>query len=163
MDSSNQQDNSPDAIRERVESKSDEFAGGASPGWQTLEATVDDSRHEAAQQWNDAGGGTTTATAAPETATGQTSGDTQTETVRGVESPDEMPPFNAEHPLGVGQQCYKCGAYNDLEAESCWNCGETLTHSMAETPGGVNDQTVETVSTDETTDSDGGASPISQT
>lgn len=50
---------------------------------------------------------------------------------------EPTPPFNDEHPLGVGQQCFKCGAYNDLEAGTCWHCSSDLTHSMVETPGVV--------------------------
>ena len=169
MDSSSQQDNSPDAIRERVENKSDEFAGGPSAGWQTMEAAVDDTRHEAAQDWSETGGSTATATT-PTTA-GQTSTDLErdtvsassssTETVRGVDSAEEMPPFNEEHPLGVGQQCTKCGAYNDLEADACWNCGTEISHSMTETPGIV--ESVMATDTEEMTGRDAGDTGTSGT
>jgi hypothetical protein len=166
MDSSTQKDNSPEAIRERVESRSEEYAGGPSSGWQTLEETVDEVRQ----------GGGELGTATMQSSAAVTSGDTETDTVdtssteviRGVDSPEEMPPFNDEHPIGVGQQCYKCGAYNDLEAETCWNCGEELSRAMVETPGvggagqtADTGDTIESVWTDGTTANTEGARPIS--
>ena len=187
MDSTTEKDNSPEAIRERVESKQDEYAGGSEPGWQTMEAAVDDTRHQAAQEWSGDSSG-----AAPESTSGagvsgyasgqqpvgdvsssgygsagQPSGGTgdfgsgatshvasssgvdtadgnsgSTTSARDAEVADV--PSSPEHPVGVGQQCFKCGAYNDIDAETCWNCSEKLTHSMTETPGVV--ESVETAS-----------------
>jgi hypothetical protein len=47
--------------------------------------------------------------------------------------PDDMERVTPEHPLGVGQQCFKCGAYNDLDAETCWSCSQPLTETPAAT------------------------------
>jgi hypothetical protein len=187
MDSSTQKGNSTEDIRERVESKRDDFAGGPEPGWQTLEATVDETRHEAAQAWSSSGGDDV-AGEQERYSTASTEGETQgsigqadqsvgtdsvpagaTATTGESMAKDEMPPFNDEHPLGVGQQCFTCGAYNDLEAETCWNCSKELTPTMVETPGIVESvqpvgtgETAEGIPTGETTEtgSSGGARPM---
>jgi uncharacterized OB-fold protein len=79
------------------------------------------------------------------------------------------PPFDDEHPLGIGQQCFKCGAYNEIESQTCWNCSSDLTNSVAETPGIVEsvlpsegDETMPSISTGDSTgtDTSGGAHPI---
>jgi hypothetical protein len=79
-------------------------------------------------------------------------------------------PFNEEHPIGIGQQCFKCGAYNEVEADVCWNCSSELSRTAVETPGVVEsilpDEEVTPIATPTdtgTTESNlpGGARPIS--
>lgn len=186
MDSSTQRDNNPETIRERVESKQDEFAGGSEPGWQTLEATVDDTRHKAAEEWTREGGDTTaggtsqtgtvtdvrssarTEPTSEANAVGDIVSEQKAAQIRGTEN--DTPPFNDEHPLGTGQQCFICGAYNDVEEKNCWNCSTELTHSMVETPGIVDsvhppetDDTLKSISTGGMTEGDRteGARPVS--
>jgi hypothetical protein len=204
MDITTQQDNNPEAIRDRVESKRDDYAGGPETGWQTLEASVDETRHRAAQEWSSAT--TNRSPAAEQTlsepgegkdgtleqerystsapagempeSVGQTGESVETERVTGgtasitdgARDADAMPPFNDEHPIGVGQQCFKCGAYNELDAQICWNCSEELTPTMRQTPGIIESvqpvgtgETPERIPNDETTPTDGpgGARPLS--
>jgi hypothetical protein len=182
MDASTDRTSDPDAIRERVERKRDEFAGGPEPGWQALEAAVDDTRTAPAsyaagsgqaaasgETWNSSASPATVADTAGQSSasTGATAGSQPVESDR---YDTENLPFNDEHPLGVGQQCFKCGAYNDFEAESCWNCSSELTRSVAETPGVVEsvlptegDDVLPSISTGDTTSSGttGAARPIS--
>ena len=166
MDADTQKDNSPEAIRERVESKRDEFAGGPESGWQQMEAAA-----AAAQPSTGAVPGTATTTG------GQTAGNAPGN-VAVAQGTSQVPaeetagiPFNDEHPIGIGQQCFKCGAYNELEAQTCWNCSSELTNSAVETPGVVESiQPADDVSSSGTTadagaggsGSSGGARPISQ-
>lgn len=170
MDADTQKDNSPDAIRERVEQKRDEFAGGPEAGWQEMEAAVVETRGSAAQMPEGSASGATsamsgsTATAAGSSvATGGKAGAT-------ASIPEEdLPPFDDEHPIGVGEQCFNCGAYNQPETQTCWNCSSDLTHAAAQTPGVVEsvlpkeDETLPSIDTPTGTSADtsGGARPVS--
>ena len=62
---SGMKDNSPEGIRERVESKRDEFAGSPDSVFETLEAAVDDTRHEAAQARSGDGGAQSSGSVSP--------------------------------------------------------------------------------------------------
>lgn len=158
MDARTQGEHSDEPIRERVESKRDEFAGGPEAGWQVMEETVAETRQSGTPMGDSAGSstgqmgaasstaGTATAVQAPSDATG---------------AEDYTPPFNDEHPLGIGQQCFKCGAYNEIEAQTCWNCSSELPRSAVETPGIVEsvlptegDETLPSISTGDTTGTD---------
>lgn len=148
MDASNQKDNSPDTIRERVESKRDEFAGGPEPGWQQMEAA-------AGQAQSSGASATATANTAAQAPPAQGTAQTAPQETEGI-------PFNDEHPIGIGQQCFKCGAYNELEAQTCWNCSAELTHTAVETPGVVESvQPTEDVTPIGSTTGDGTGSPDS--
>jgi hypothetical protein len=170
MDADTQKDNSPDAIRERIEQKRDEFAGGPEAGWQEMEATVVETRSSATQTPEGSTGGTPSAmsgsiatAAGSSVATGGKAGAT-------ASIPEEdLPPFDDEHPIGVGEQCFNCGAYNQPEAQTCWNCSSDLTHAAAQTPGVVEsvlpaeDETLPNIGspTGTSTDTAEGARPVS--
>jgi hypothetical protein len=166
MDAKTEGEHSTEPIRERVESKRDEFAGGPEPGWQAMEAAAAEARQSSTPAGDAMGmspeqtgsspatGGTATAVQAP-------SGTTEGE--------DYTPPFNDEHPLGIGQQCFKCGAYNEVESQTCWNCSSELPRSAVETPGIVesvlpteDDEALPRISTGGTTgtDTSGGAHSV---
>jgi hypothetical protein len=165
MDASNQKDNSPDTIRERIESKRDEFAGGPEPGWQQMEAAAAASQPAtgAVPGMASTTGGQAADTAAGNVAVAQGTNQVPAEETAGI-------PFNEEHPIGIGQQCFKCGAYNEVEADVCWNCSSELSRTAVETPGVVEsilpDEEVTPIATPTdtgTTESNlpGGARPIS--
>jgi hypothetical protein len=161
MDAKTQGEHSTEPIRERVESKRDEFAGGPEQGWQVMEETAAETRQAGApvgdaestsQGSTGLAGGTATAVQdAPAT----------------TDAGDYTPPFDDEHPLGIGQQCFKCGAYNEVESQTCWNCSSDLSNSVVETPGIVesvmptDDEDLPRISTGDTTGTDtpGGARP----
>jgi hypothetical protein len=95
--------------RERIEAKQEEFAGGPEPGWEHLEQAAADARQEATDQ----------------------SGATSIPTQQEAQPTQDTSPASAEHPVGVGKQCALCGAYNDLEAETCWHCSRPLPGEQA--------------------------------
>lgn len=177
MDADTQKDNSPEAIRERVESKQDEFAGGPEPGWQQMEAAAAANQPSSGAipgMASTAGGqqsGPGIASTAGEQPAGSAAGNVAAQGTNGVPAEETAGiPFNDAHPIGIGQQCFKCGAYNELEAESCWNCSSELSRTATETPGVVEsvlateEVTPISTSTDTGTtepDSSGGARPIS--
>lgn len=149
-------DNNSDTIRERVESTREEITGGSETGYQGLEDTVAETRS----------GGTWQSDAA--VAGAQPASGAGGNVAVAPETDQSTPPFNDEHPLGIGQQCFKCGAYNEVGAATCWNCDAELSSTATETPGIVesvqpaDEDALPTISAGDTTGSDttGGASPL---
>ena len=90
--------------RERIEAKRDEFAGGPEPGWEQMEQAAAEARQGATDQAD------VTTIAAQQSAP----------------PAQETSPASAEHPVGVGKQCAMCGAYNELDATTCWQCSREL-------------------------------------
>jgi hypothetical protein len=90
--------------KERIEAKREQFAGGPEPGWERLEEATAEAKREAMER--------SAMTASP-----------AQQTTQPAPNAPLTPP---EHPAGVGKQCTMCGAYNEFDATTCWECSRPL-------------------------------------
>lgn len=120
-----------ESVRERIQSKRDEFADGPTPGWEKMEEAATSSRPASMTSGqSDASGDSLMPGSYDDVTPSAMERGTSTHIPMAGTAASDAPVADEEHPLGVGRQCTMCGTYNDLEATTCRNCSEPLGTDM---------------------------------